>query len=104
MTDANQPGELDVEYDPERDCYTGSFDVTETEPSVAVVQAVAEVAHRDPLDLEPLYRSVDTDALDAIVTDAGDSNLSVSFDVEEFDVTVRGDASIEVRPPQAPLE
>lgn len=104
MTDANKPSGVGVEYDPDRDLYAGSFDSSETEPSMAVVEAVAEVSHSDPMDLEPLYRSVDTDALDSIVTYADGSGVSVSFEVETFDVSVYGDGTIEVRPPEPALE
>lgn len=34
--------------------------------SAAVVRAVAAFTGRDPLSMEPLYRSVDPDALDAL--------------------------------------
>lgn len=100
MTDPNQPTGVGVEYDPERDLYAGTFDTSETEPSMAVVEAVSEVSHSDPMDLEPLYRSVDTDALDSIVANANGSAVSVSFEVREFDVSVHGDGTIEIRPPE----
>lgn len=104
MTDANQPSGVDVEYEPERDRYAGSFDTSETEPSMAVVEAIADVTHSDPMDLAPLHRSVETDALDSLVSDADDPTLSVSFEVEEFTVTVHGDGTIEIRPPERAFE
>lgn len=104
MTDANQPSGVGVEYDPERDLYSGSFNTSETEPSMAVVEAVADVTHSDPMDLEPLHRSVDADALDSIVTNADGPTLSVSFELEKFAVSVHGDGTIEVRPPESALE
>lgn len=99
MTDANDRIGVGVEYVPDRDCYVGSFDENRTEPSRAVVDAVAAVMHCDPMDMEPLYRSVDTEALDSIVVNTNGTGVTVSFDVSDLRVTVSCDGTIEIEPP-----
>lgn len=91
----------DVEYDPEIDAYSATFDPDDVSANAAVIDSVAAVLHRDPLDIDPLYEYVDTDSLDALVeAAAGKSSphLSTSFRFEGTDVTVRGDGTITVAP------
>jgi hypothetical protein len=96
-TDAGPSGESSVEpfdatYDPD----------SSRTPSSAVVDAVAAVTNADPMDLPPLYDSVDTDALDAFVeSEAGaasglDSNASLRFTFSGTVVTVSDDGEITV--------
>lgn len=78
------------------------FDWSATAPSNAVVEAVATASDREPTAIEPLYGSVDPDALDALVrsngTDSEDGDASVSFEHAGHDVTVHNDGSVVVRP------
>lgn len=90
-----------VEYDPETDAYYATFDPGEVSANAAVVDSVAAVLGRDPLDVDPLYEYVDTDALDALVSAAGrkaSPYLSASFRYEDADVTVRADGTVVVEP------
>lgn len=85
-------GDIDVEQ--------LSFEWTAGEPpSVAVVEAIAAATGRDPTGVGPIYESVDTDALDALVSggtpDAG-SAVHVSFTHEGVQVTVDSRGGIEV--------
>lgn len=101
VTPNEDPGVGDVEYDPQADAYYAQFDPAERSANAAVVESVAAVKRADPLDFDPLYRAVDTDALDALVRDAGakaSPGLSVSFRYEGTDVTVRGDGTVVVAP------
>jgi hypothetical protein len=72
-------------------------------PSEAVVHAVATVTGTDPTELEPLYATVDPDALDTIVETDGDEEepiahpTTVSFALEGHHVTVRADGFVHVR-------
>lgn len=68
--------------------------VTDGPPSRAVVQAVADADDSDPVDLPPLYRVLDPDALDAIFRDRPDG--SVTFEYNGYTVTVRGTAEVTV--------
>lgn len=62
-------------------------------PSYAVVEAVAGVADVDPLEMEPLHRAVDPDALDGIFgpTAGADrrSDGCVEFDYAGYRVVVK---------------
>lgn len=66
--------------------------------SEQVVQAVAETTNSDPIELSPLYETIDSEALDSMMgrLDGG----RVSFTYEGVEVTVRrdGDLSIDVVP------
>ena len=85
-------------YDPRTDTYVATFDATPA--SVAVTEALAAIKHCGPTDLEPLYRSVDPDALDRIV-DSGSTGLRVRIELDGFEVVVTGDRRLEITPPSA---
>lgn len=75
----------------------------DTALSIAVIEAVASVSGRDPIDIEPLNRYVDPDALDDIFQRTGaasPANGRISFPLEEYLVVVRGDGEILVYPPE----
>jgi len=84
-------------YDPKTDTYVGTF--TTESPSVAVTEALAAVRHCDATELEPLYRSVDPDALDRLVA-SGSTELCVTMFIDGFEVVVTGDRRIEITPPE----
>lgn len=67
--------------------------------STAVVAAVADAKDVDPLDLEPLYETVDPDALDALFSGACGSPTEVSFTFAGFEVVVRGADDVAVTAP-----
>ncbi|WP_197052374.1 HalOD1 output domain-containing protein [Halobellus rufus] len=63
---------------------------------VDIVEAVSAVAGVDPLHFEPrLHDVVDADALVECIQSGGD-DVSVSFEMGAYDVTVRGCGEIEV--------
>jgi len=62
---------------------------------MVVVDAVAAATGRDPTDLPPLHRSIDTDALDALTTDDG-TTLAVSFSYAGTDVLLGSDGVVDV--------
>ena len=71
-------------------------------PSRAVVDAVAVREGVDPADLSgPLYRAVDTDALDALFRADGPAKLDdgacVRFGYAGYEVTVYADGRVELR-------
>ncbi|NHN48657.1 hypothetical protein G9464_13780 [Halostella sp. JP-L12] len=68
--------------------------------SIAI--AVADAKGVDPLDLDPLYESVDPDALERFVGETGDAAVDrVTVTYEGCEVTVRGDRSVVVAPAEA---
>lgn len=62
----------------------------EREVSQTVVEAISRVEKVDPLDLEPLYRHVEADALDTLFS-ARTDGLRVSFPVGEYLIVVGGE-------------
>lgn len=71
-------------------------------PSTAVVKTVAIATNRGPTALEPLYTSVDADALDALLASDGfhstDGVTIVSFAFAGHDVTVQSDGIVVIQP------
>lgn len=57
-------------------------------PSEAVVLATAEQTGRSPLELPPLYETIDPDALDAAVQRS--ESCRVTFEYADCEVTVGG--------------
>lgn len=68
----------------------------EEAPSDGVYAAVAAVDDRSPLDLPPLARTVDPDALDALLADESGTR-EITFEYAEYLVTAAPD-EIEVAP------
>lgn len=69
----------------------GRPDHGDTEPSVRVVTAVAAAKGIDPRECPPLYRSVDPEALDGLLTGRAGTSSRVSFEYAGYDVTVDSD-------------
>ena len=64
-----------------------------------VIDALAAVSGRDPLDLPPLYEAVDPDALELIVREpnaAPERSCFVGFSVGRWGVIVTGSGEIQV--------
>lgn len=66
--------------------------MTDLRPSVALVEAVASEAGRHPLDLPPLYDTLDPDALDRLFPFEGELTLFYYG----YEVTLRGTGRITV--------
>lgn len=68
--------------------------------SELLVMSVADIADEDPLELEPLYETIDPDTLDDFVESGGTAELDghVSFAFEGYDVTVHASGLLEIRP------
>jgi len=77
---------------------THRCDWAETDPTLAVVEAIAVAANREPTDHRPLYDAVDTDALNDIFDGDQSPSVEVSFTYEGFDVSVAGTGTVTVRP------
>lgn len=63
----------------------------------SVVQAIAFVKGRDPMDLEPLGKVVDPDSLDELITEW--SGTAVSFEIEDLDVEITSAGDIYIVDP-----
>lgn len=88
------------EYLPEERAYRATFDASRRSASTAVISALAVVHDIDPLDLEPLGRSVDTAALDRLLDPdwlAG-SDVAVTFSTSGFEVEIDRSGELAIRP------
>ena len=65
-------------------------------PSIRVIEALAETLSTDPLDLEPVSRYLDLEALDALFESGSANPEHVCFDYDGYTVCVYGDGSVEV--------
>lgn len=74
-----------------------AFDWSNTQPSTAVVETVTEAQGQEPTSTEPLYRAIDTDALDDLMR-SGDGDVRVEFAFEGHRVTVEDDGTVIARP------
>jgi hypothetical protein len=83
-------------YNPRTDTYVDGCDGREA--SVAVMESLADIRHCVPTELEPLYQSVDPDALDSLIRSASPS-LRVQIDLDGFEVVVTGAGRLEITPP-----
>ncbi len=72
----------------------------DTSMTVAVVEAVSSFENCEPTSLPPLYRVVDTDALDALFA-SGDLGCTVSFTFSDSHVTIENSERIVVEPETA---
>lgn len=88
------------EYYAEEDIYQALFSTTDEFASTAIVSAVAAASDTDPLDMDPLHATVDTDALDSLVTTrrAAVGDLHVTFEYQEYEVTTSSYGRLKVKP------
>ncbi|WP_408960773.1 HalOD1 output domain-containing protein [Natrinema sp. 74] len=88
-----------VGYDPETETYHVQFAWTGPEPaSYAVVQSLAAVTDTEPESMQPLYKTLEPNALDALFqpgsNDTPRPQGTVSFAHEGHDVTVHASGEI----------
>lgn len=88
------------DYLHEENEYRAKFDAREVSPSIAVIEAVALLSEKDPIDLEPIQSVIDSDALDTLLSRniTGSGDLQVTFDFEIYTITMRNYGSIVLRP------
>ncbi|WP_276249583.1 HalOD1 output domain-containing protein [Haloarcula rara] len=68
-------------------------------PTDAIVHALATATDTEPTELTPLYDSIDTEALNQMFGEHGgarDAKAVLGFQVENWNVFVRGDGRIRV--------
>lgn len=69
------------------------------QPSMRVLERVAEAKGTDPAELTPLYSVVDPGALDALFDAGGDARTGtahVAFSYEGYSVVVRSDGRVDI--------
>ncbi|MFC7185692.1 HalOD1 output domain-containing protein [Halorubrum yunnanense] len=75
-------------------------DATDRSASYAVVTSIADLTDRDPDDLEPLWDSVDPDALDTFVAHANESSTPyrLTFRYEGYAVEIAENGRLQLTP------
>ncbi len=68
---------------------------TPASPSVTVVMGVAEREQTSPLEIEPLYETIDPDALNGLFPN--DGSVRITFEYIGYTITVHGNGHIEIR-------
>jgi hypothetical protein len=90
----------DVAYHEASGTYQAVFDPGTQLASEAVLTTVAEAASTEPLDLPPLYGSVDPDSLDALLGERDrpfpTEGVAVSFAYAGFAVEIDGSGTVGV--------
>ncbi|WP_410767275.1 HalOD1 output domain-containing protein [Haloferax sp. DFSO60] len=78
------------------------YDWSSLPPSTAVIETVAVAANCEPTALEPLYNTVDPDALDALLGSSDfhstDGLTTVSFEFAGHSVTVQANGVVIAQP------
>jgi len=101
MTDESGRPSFGMESDGADGTVRAQYDWESTPPSIAVVRTIAVALGCEPTALEPLYESVDPDALDRLLQPSGSSaapgDLTVTFAVADRQVTVRSSGDVIVR-------
>lgn len=79
---------VDAKYDPEGD----------KNPTEVIINAVAEAADVDPMELPPLYEFIEPDSLNNLFQHNGttDTETILGFRIDNWNVFVRGDGRIRV--------
>ena len=79
-----------IEYNVESETVRTQFDQEKTTPSMTVVATLADVMGVDPVELDPLYSTIDPDALDQLVHvhNQTSDDIRVTFTHEGYSITV----------------
>lgn len=90
-----------VEYHEQSETYRTEFDFVTWTVSDAVITAVAYARECDPLELPPLFRILDPDALDSVFAPLNGGrpldNASVVFEYADYIVTVNSHGTVELK-------
>jgi hypothetical protein len=90
-----------ITYQEDDRVYRVEYDQSVDTPSVAVVAAVAAMTRSDPMDLDPLYSTIDPSALDDLFAPSPTHNRrwgQVVFRYSGFEIMANSHGAIEVTP------
>lgn len=73
------------------------------QPSVTIVEAIADVTDRSTTDLPPIHESVNPDALDALLT-SGMSSTRVAFTYADSEISVSDNGVLEILVSASPTD
>ena len=75
-----------------------SFDPARDSATHVVLDRVADLEETSALDLDPLYGSIDPDALDALIDD--DRDVRIQFTYLDYRIDVDGRGTVRITPVQ----
>ncbi|GAA0510740.1 hypothetical protein SAMN04488066_10978 [Halorubrum aquaticum] len=84
------------EFEEREGLYRVKYDSGQATPSFAVITIVSKITGIDPLELDPLYDSIDGDVLDALCTADLPSVSRLTFEYTGCEITVGTDDVLEV--------
>ena len=73
-------------------------------PSITIIEAVAAAEGVVPTELDSVYDTINSDALDSLLADQDDGSICIKFDITGWNVFVRGDGAIRVCDPDLRTE
>ena len=83
-----------IVYDLESQLYTARFDRSTTAASMAAVAVLSDVMGVEPTEMNPLGSIIDTDALDSLVDHPGTGDVSATFPIGRYELTVSADGIV----------
>lgn len=85
-----------MERDEETGAYSLKYDWSDVSPSTAIMEAVSALKGSDPVDLDPLHRTADPDAIDELLAGDNPENgpFEISFQYASIRVSARRDGTI----------
>lgn len=88
------------EYHDDESAFRAIYSHDVESPSYAIVNAVAAASDTDPLDMDPLHTTVDTDALESLIAPrrAAVGDLDITFEYHGCEVTVSSYGSLKIKP------
>ncbi|MCU4742658.1 HalOD1 output domain-containing protein [Natronoglomus mannanivorans] len=89
----------DDDSDPDTELVYATFDADPSEVVVTIVETVAVVTNRDPVDMPPLFDAVHVGALTDLVTSSREVVLEVTFSYGGCRVTVSSCGDVVVTVP-----
>ena len=84
------------EFEEQDGLYRVKYDSDQATPSFAVIAIVSKVTEIDLLEFDPLYDSIDGDALDALCTADRSSVSRLTFQYNGCEITIGTDDVVEV--------
>jgi hypothetical protein len=93
----------DDEYTESGTTVRRQFDFQGTDPSMAVIQTMADVTEQAPTELETLFDHIDPDSLNTLLLSSDNAGFeqatTVTFSVEDRTVSVASDGFVVVTHP-----
>lgn len=89
-----------VDHDPDTGSYRATFDESTTPPSLALVATLSTALDAEPTEIDPLYETVDPDAIDELLTEPDPSAdpVTVSFHIERYEARLSSTGLIHLHP------